>query len=190
MSTVNPPPVDWSTLPAPVDDGAAAHLAGMPLPALSLPSTDGEAVRLDTLAGTIVLYLYPMTGAPGVALPEDWDAIPGARGCTPQSCSFRDHFAELRHAGADHVFGVSMQIPEEQREAHARLKLPFQLLSDAEGWLAGALSLPTFEAGGRRLLKRMALIARGGKIAAVFYPVFPPDRNAADVLAWLESNPG
>lgn len=189
MSTLRPPIVDWSTLPAPLDDGAAAHLVGRALPDVTLPATDGTSVRLADIGGTAVLYFYPMTGAPGIALPEDWDAIPGARGCTPQSCAFRDHFAELRQAGAQAVFGVSMQGPDEQREAQARLGLPFPLLSDAEGALAGALDLPTFEAGGRRLHKRLTLIARDGVVATFFYPVFPPDRNADDVLAWLRANP-
>lgn len=186
---MRPPSVDWSTLPAPIDDGAAAHLVGRALPEVTLPATDGNRVRLSKLGATAVLYLYPMTGAPGIALPEDWDAIPGARGCTPQSCAFRDHFAELEQAGAQTVFGVSMQDPAEQREAQARLGLPFALLSDEEGALAQALALPTFEAGGRRLHKRLTMIARDGVVATVFYPVFPPDRNADDVIAWLRANP-
>lgn len=180
-----PTPVDWTTLPAPVDDGAAAHLPGMRLPDVTLPATEGAPVRLCDLGGTVVLYIYPMTAEPGVDLPPDWGEIPGAKGCTPQSCAFRDHFAELRAAGADAVFGVSTQTREAQREAAARLALPFPLLSDADLALAGALSLPTFEAGGRTLHKRVTLIARNGVIETVFYPVFPPDRNAEDVIARL-----
>lgn len=184
-----PPPVDWSTLPVPQDDGAAAHLPGMRLPDVSLAATSGESVRLADLGGRVVLYVYPMTAEPGVALPDNWDAIPGARGCTPQSCAFRDHFAELRAAGVDAVFGVSTQSPQAQAEAAARLHLPFPLLSDAELALTRALNLPTFEAGGQTRQKRVTLIARGGVIETVFYPVFPPDRNAGDVLAWLTAHP-
>lgn len=177
-----PPPVDWSVLPAPDDDGAAAHLRGMRLPDVALPATGGGRIRLSDLEGTVVLYVYPMTAEPGVPLPPDWGEIPGAKGCTPQSCAFRDHFAELRAAGADAVFGVSTQTPAAQAEAAARLALPFALLSDADLALARALSLPTFEAAGRVLHKRLTLIARDGVIETVFYPVFPPDRNAQDVL--------
>ncbi len=142
---------------------------------------------LSSLPGLTVLYVYPMTGTPGVAPPEGWDAIPGARGCTPQACAFRDHHDELRAAGADRVFGLSTQDPAEQAEAAARLHLPFPLLSDAEGALSRALSLPGFAAAGRVRLKRMTLILEAGRVSHVFYPVFPPDRNAADVLAWLSA---
>lgn len=180
--------VDWSSLPVPEDDGAAAHLDGMMLPRIALPSTDGTDVDLAALAGRTVLYVYPLTGQPGLALPEGWDAIPGARGCTPQSCAFRDHFAELRDAGATQVFGLSTQDTDWQREAADRLHLPFALLSDAAFRLTEALRLPEFSASGMRLLKRMALIIDDGRIAKVFYPVFPPDRNATDVLAWLKEN--
>lgn len=180
-----PPPVDWSTLPAPADDGAAAHLPGMRLPDVTLPSTGGGTVRLSGLAGLAVLYVYPMTAEPGVALPEGWDTIPGAKGCTPQSCAFRDHFAELREAGADGVFGISTQTPQAQAEAASRLHLPFPLLSDADLALARALRLPTFEGLGRTLHKRVTLIVRDGTIETALYPVFPPDRNAEDVLALL-----
>ena len=178
-------PVDWSSLPAPQDDGAAAHLPGAAIPGVALPATTGEAVSLSGLPGVTVLYIYPMTGTPGVALPEGWDSIPGARGCTPQSCAFRDHHDELRAAGAAQVFGLSTQDPEEQRAAAERLHLPFPLLSDAEGAFGRALSLPGFEAAGRTRLRRMTLILEAGRIVHAFYPVFPPDRNAADVLAWL-----
>lgn len=178
---------DWSALPVPQDDGAAAHLAGMDWPALALPATGGGSVDLSTLPGRSVVYAYPRTGVPGQPLPEGWDAIPGARGCTPQSCAYRDHFAGLRAAGADHVFGLSAQSRPEQEEAAARLHLPYPLLSDAEGGLARALRLPVFEAGGLVLLKRLTMIVEAGVIAAVFYPVFPPDADAARVLAWLEA---
>lgn len=176
-------------LPVPEDDGAADHLPGLDLPALALPATDGSVATLSALAGRWVLYVYPMTGTPGVALPEGWDEIPGARGCTPQACAFRDHHAELRAAGAG-VLGVSAQDPADQREARERLGLPFALLSDAGLELKRALGLPTFEAGGRELFRRLTLIAADGRIEKVFYPVFPPDRNAGEVLAWLRGESG
>ena len=173
-------------LPAPTDDGAAAHLEGLLLPALALPATDGSTVQLSTLPGLQVIYIYPMTGRPGVPLPEGWDAIPGARGCTPQSCAFRDHHAELAALGAG-VFGLSTQDSDYQREAATRLHLPFPLLSDSDLALHDALSLPVFEVDGRLLYRRLTLIADAARIVKVFYPVFPPDRNAADVVAWLRA---
>ena len=181
--------VDWSKLPRPVDDGAAAHLVGRSLPKLGLHATDGGSVDLSSLEGRTVVYVYPMTGLPGMALPEGWDEIPGARGCTPQSCAFRDHFAELRAAGANHVFGLSTQDSGDQREAAERLHLPFPLLSDRDLAMADAVALPTFKADGMTLLKRLAMIGDDGRITHVFYPVFPPDRNALEVLAWLKANP-
>jgi peroxiredoxin len=175
-------------LPAPQDDGACAHLAGMKLPPIGLPSTRGRVVDLSRLAGTAVVYVYPRTGRPDQELPTGWNAIPGARGCTPQSCAFRDHHEELQRAGAAHVFGLSTQDSAYQREAVERLHLPFELLSDAGLQLARALTLPTFEVDGMTLIRRLTLILRDGAIEKVFYPVFPPDRNAADVLAWLVKN--
>jgi peroxiredoxin len=174
-------------LPVPEDDGAAAHLAGMALPDIELPATDGSTVSLAKLAGRTVVYIYPRTGRPGEDMPQGWDAIPGARGCTPQSCSFRDHFAELTDLGVARVFGLSTQDSDYQREAAERLHLPFPLLSDAELKLADALRLPTFEAAGMTLLKRMALVIEDGAIAKAFYPVFPPDRSAEEVADWLRS---
>lgn len=172
-------------LPVPVDDGAADHLEGSELPAVSLRSTSGNATELRTAAaGTLVLYVYPRTGRPGEALPEGWDDIPGARGCTPQSCAFRDHFGELRELGAD-VLGMSAQPLSDQVEFAERVGLPYPILSDAELELADALSLPTFDVAAMRLYRRLTLIARAGRIVKVFYPVFPPDRNAGDVVAWL-----
>jgi peroxiredoxin len=174
-------------LPVPLDDGAADHLAGMRLPALALPATSGGTIDMAAAAvaaGTLVLYVYPRTGTPGQPSPDGWDAIPGARGCTPQSCAFRDHYAELRALGAD-VRGLSAQPTAEQAAFAAREHLPFALLSDPALQLADALRLPTFEVAGMRLFKRITLIVEGGAIARAFYPVFPPDRNAADVLAWL-----
>lgn len=174
-------------LPVPEDDGAADHLLGMALPFIRLPGTDGAEHDLGAMGGCVVLYCYPMTGRPDVALPDGWNEIPGARGCTPQSCAFRDHLAELREAGADHVFGVSTQSTDWQREAAERLHLPFPLLSDENLALADALLLPRMEVDGMVLLKRLAMIARDGAVEKVFYPVFPPDRNAVDVLTYLQS---
>jgi peroxiredoxin len=176
---------DWSTIPAPTDDGAARHLPGSRVPSLPLPATDGAVVDLSALPGRAVVYAYPRTGPPDAANPEGWDAIPGARGCTPQSCAFRDHFAELEALGVSHLFGLSTQDTAYQREAAGRLHLPFALLSDARLDLARAMRLPTFEAGGMVLLKRLTLVLRGGVVEHVFYPVFPPDRSAAEVAAWL-----
>jgi peroxiredoxin len=171
-------------LPAPEDDGAAAHLPGLVLPALPLVSTDGRRVDLSQVSGRSVVYIYPMTGRPDEALPAGWDAIPGARGCTPQSCSFRDHHPELKSLGT-RVYGLSTQDTAWQREAATRLHLPFPLLSDADLAFTRALRLPTFEVEGKTLLKRLTLIASRGRIETVFYPVFPPDKNAEEVLAWL-----
>lgn len=174
-------------LPAPVDDGACAHLDGMQLPPVSLPSTGGGTVDLAALTGRTVIYIYPMTGRPVMPLPEGWDEIPGARGCTPQSCAFRDHYAELRSLGAE-LFGLSTQTTDYQREAHDRLHLPFELLSDAELAFARALRLPMFQVEGMTLIKRLTLIAAAGRIEKVFYPVFPPDKNAEEVIAWLSGD--
>ena len=174
-------------LPRPVDDGACGHLAGLRLPAVPLPSTAGGVVDLAALRGRTVVYCYPMTGRPGVPLPEGWDATPGARGCTPQSCAFRDHYAELRTLGAE-VFGLSTQDTAYQREARARLHLPFELLSDERRAFVEALRLPTFEVAGMTLIKRLTLILRDGRVEHVFYPVFPPDANAGQVLAWFQAH--
>jgi peroxiredoxin len=172
-------------IPVPQDDGAARHLAGMKLPDLALPATGGDEVNLARLAGRTVLYIYPRTGVPGADLPPGWDDIPGARGCTPQSCGFRDHFAALKALGVSHVFGLSTQDTGYQREAAERLHLPFAILSDAELKFTRALRLPTFSTAGMTLLKRMALVIDDAAIVKVFYPVFPPDKNAAEVVAWL-----
>jgi peroxiredoxin len=174
-------------LPVPLDDGAADHLAGLRLPAVALRSTLADELDLADAAaraGTLVLYVYPRTGTPGEPSPDGWDAIPGARGCTPQSCAFRDHAAELAALGAQ-VLGLSAQPAVEQAAFAAREHLPFALLSDPELRLADALRLPTFEAAGMRLYRRITLVIEDGAIAKVFYPVFPPDQNAADVLGWL-----
>jgi peroxiredoxin len=175
---------DWSTIPAPADDGMAAHLRGRRI-SLPLPATDGTIVDLSSLPGTIVVYAYPRTGIAGVENPDGWDLIPGARGCTPQSCAFRDHFAELKAQGVDRLFGLSTQDVAYQREAADRLHLPFPILSDEHLALSKAMRLPTFETNGMILLKRLTLVIEDGTIGHVFYPVFPPDRNASDVLEWL-----
>jgi len=173
------------TLPVPVDDGAAAHLVGTQLPPIALPATDGSTIDLAALPGLVVVFAYPRTGRPGEpSLTDDWATIPGASGCTPQTCRFRDLNAEFAALGA-RVFGLSTQDTDYQREMVERLTVPFPVLSDADLALARALRLPTFEAAGLTLLKRMAWIAREGVIERVFYPVFPPERNADDVLAAL-----
>ena len=182
--------VDWSKIPAPVDDGGARHLQGMRVPDIALAATDGSQVSLAKLAGRVVVFAYPRTGEPGkIALVDDWDMIPGARGCTPQTCAFRDLFAELRGAGAKHVFGLSTQDNVYQTEMASRLHLPFPVLSDEKLVLTRALNLPTMEVAGLTLIKRLALVIDDGRITHLFYPVFPPDRNAGDVLAWLKQNP-
>ncbi len=175
-------------LPVPEDDGAADHLPGLSLPDLGLPSTDGGAspslARLGE--GLLVAYLYPRTGVPGEPLPGGWDDIPGARGCTPQSCAYRDALGEFGELGAT-VIGISAQTPAEQLEFAEREQIPFPLLSDPGLRLAAALGLPTFEAAGMTLYRRLTLVAEDGRIAKAFYPVFPPDRDAAQVLGWLRS---
>jgi peroxiredoxin len=190
------PPHDPNTLPsdlpAPVDDGAARHLAGLPVPGISLPSTDGSLVRLDAFGAPRrgIVFAYPRTGVPGEdPLVPDWDAIPGARGCTPESCGFRDLHAEFTAAGAA-VAGLSVQPTAYQREAVERLGLPYPILSDEDRTLTRALRLPTFDAGGVELLRRLTLVLRGGAVEHAFYPVFPPDRHAAEVLGWLRERAG
>lgn len=179
-------------LPVPRDDGGAKHLPGMELPAMSLASTGGGAVDLSALKGRTIVYAYPRTGRPGQdlpgqSLPGGWNAIPGARGCTPQSCSFRDHFKELQAAGADHVFGLSTQDTGYQHEAAERLHLPFSILSDEKLLFTRALNLPTFTVDGMELMKRLTFVIDDGKITHVFYPVFPPDKSAVEVLAWFQA---
>ena len=172
-------------LPEPVDDGAADHLRGAAFPDVELPATDGTRVSLARRPGRVVVYAYPRTGEAGKDPSAEWNAIPGARGCTPQSCSFRDHFAELRGLGVAQVFGLSTQSTEYQREAAERLHLPFPLLSDERLELVRAASLPTFDFGGSTLIRRMAFVIDDGRITKLFYPVFPPDRSAAEVVEWL-----
>jgi peroxiredoxin len=187
MTNAHDPNVLPAELPVPQDDGAVRHLPGLKLPSLMLAATDGSQVDLSKLAGRTVVYVYPRTGVPGQPSPEGWDQIPGARGCTPQSCSFRDHFAELKELGVSRVYGLSTQDTGYQSEAAARLHLPFPILSDAGLALARAIELPTFTVANMTLLKRMALVIDTGVISKVFYPVFPPDQNAAEVIGWLRA---
>jgi peroxiredoxin len=172
-------------LPAPLDDGACNHLLNQALPSIVLSSTQGRDADLSAIVGRVVIYCYPMTGKPSISLPEEWDQIPGARGCTPQSCAFRDHYQELERLNTQ-VYGLSTQSTEYQQEAVERLHLPFELLSDAELNFATSLKLPIFKVEGQQLIKRLTLIAEAGKIIKVFYPVFPPDRNADDVVATMQ----
>ena len=176
-----------ANLPVPVDDGACDHLLGSTLPSVLLASTTGKTVDFSTYAGTLVIYFYPMLGRPDSPPLIGWNDIPGARGCTPQTCAFRDSNAELKQLGVE-VFGVSAQRLEDQQEAHARLQLPFVLLNDGQLALAQALKLPTFEYAGTRLIKRLTIVATGGLIRKVFYPVFPPNNNAGEVIAWLTAH--
>src|SRR6201996_4005534 len=181
--------VDWTLIPPPSDDGAADHLVGQAIPNVSLLATDDRSVTLSALAGRSIVFAYPRTGEPGkISLVDDWDMIPGARGCTPQTCAFRDLFADLKAAGAQHVFGLSTQSNEYQAEMASRLHLPFPVLSDEKLALTRVLNLPTMEVAGLTMMKRLALIIDDARITHVFYPVFPPDRNAPDVLEWLKAN--
>jgi peroxiredoxin len=188
-------PFDYTTLPpdlpAPTDDGRAAHLPGLRMPDLVLNTSSGEHVDLTGLpGGRTVIYVYPLTGRPGVDLPDGWDAIPGARGCSTEACNFRDHYEELRRLGAAAIYGLSSQSPQYQAEVVERLHLPFQMVSDPDFALAEALDLPTFEATGHPMLySRLTLIVRDGYVEHVFYPIFPPNTHAEQVRAWLEQNP-
>lgn len=177
-------------LPVPEDDGAADHLQGMELSDLSLPATDDTAVNLDDLPARTVIYVYPLTGRPDEdVIPEGWEDVPGARGCTPESRGFRSHYDELRDSGVGEVFGLSTQSSEYQREAGDRLDLPFEMLSDAEWELSTELDLPTFTIEGDDYLKRLTLVVSDGRIEHVFYPIFPPDEHASEVLEWVQENP-
>jgi peroxiredoxin len=186
MTTSTDPSQLPAGLPAPVDDGAAAHLQGSLVPDVRLRSTNGPLVSLARLGKDwAVVYAYPRTGRPGEPeLTDDWDLIPGARGCTPEACGFRDHYAELNAAGAN-VFGLSTQSTADQEELAARLHLPFPVLSDESLALTQAMRLPTFRAAGQTLLCRLTLVIRDGRVEHVWYPVFPPDRHAGEVLQWL-----
>ncbi|KAF2104540.1 thioredoxin-like protein [Rhizodiscina lignyota] len=178
-----------SDLPVPVDDGATSHLSGSIMPSVSLPATDDSSIDLTTLPGLVIAFCYPRTGAPKETVPDSWNAIPGARGCTPQACSFRDLFSELASYNVSRVFGISTQDTDYQREAKKRLKLPYELLSDEKLKFVEALKLPTFEWEGKKVIKRLTLAIMDGKIVHVWYPVFPPDKSAEQVLDWLKNAP-
>jgi peroxiredoxin len=186
---------DYTTLPdglpIPENDGAADHLPGLAVPPLTFTATDGRLVNVSRLGrGRTVIYLYPLTGRPGIDLPAGWDAIPGARGCSTEACDFRDHHHELTAAGVDAVYGFSSQPTDYQAEVAERLRLPFTMLSDEGFQLENALSLPTFKAEGHdRLYSRLTLVIRDGIIEHAFYPIFPPNTHAQQVLAWLQDNP-
>ncbi len=191
MKNIQPPqdvifsiPID---LPIPLDDGACDHLENMPIPNVSLWSTDDQEVNLSSLSDWNVIFCYPMTGRPGVPIPEGWVKIPGAAGCTPQACAYRDNYAELKRNGIG-IYGISTQTSEAQKEASNRLGLPYPLLSDANHSFSSALKLPMLEVGGSKLIKRLTLILKDGVIKKCFYPVFPPDKNVVEVIAWLSEN--
>ena len=184
MTNFNELPAD---LPIPQDDGSTNHLKGMKLPKVSLQASNGKRIDLADIKGRLVIYCYPMTGQPNVALPDGWDQIPGARGCTPQSCSFRDQYQELQALGAE-VMGLSVQTTEYQKEMADRLHLPFPILSDVHYQFQQALNMPTFVTAGMTLLKRVTLIANNGVIEAVHYPIFPSDSDAAWVVHYLKNH--
>ena len=184
MTNINELPAN---LPIPEDDGSTDHLKGMKLPKVVLEATDGRMIELSAIKGRLVIYCYPMTGRPNVPLPDGWDQIPGARGCTPQSCAFRDHYQELQSLGAE-VIGLSVQTTEYQKEMVDRLHLPFPVVSDANYQFQKALNMPTFVTAGMTLLKRVTLVANHGVIEAVHYPIFPSDSDAAWVLDYLKSH--
>ncbi|KAF1356089.1 thioredoxin-like protein [Lizonia empirigonia] len=174
-----------SDLPVPQDDSACSHLAGFKVPSVSLPSTSGDPVDVSMLSGLAIIFCYPRTGAPGEKIPDEWNMIPGARGCTPQACSFRDEMAELRKLGVNTILGVSTQDTPYQAEVKSRAHIPYELLSDADLKFTRALKLPTFEWQGNKLIKRLTLAVEDGQITNVWYPVFSPDANAKEVVAWL-----
>jgi peroxiredoxin len=183
-----------ANLPVPLDDGACDHLPGMQVPSLALRSTKGRMVNLaeihnDANSPRTIVYAYPRTGTPDKQVPSNWDAIPGARGCTPQSCSLRDHYKEVKGLGAE-IFGLSTQTPEYQKEMAERLHLPFEVLSDADLKFTHALNLPTFTFDDMILIKRLTLVLKGGRIEKVFYPVFPPDKHGEQIVAWLKRKQG
>lgn len=174
-------------LPVPIDDGEAAHLEGLQLPNISLPTTSGQHFNINPNSKKLVIYVYPLTGQPDVALPDGWDEIPGARGCTPQACDFSDHYQQFKNLNTQ-VFGLSTQTTEYQLALKNRLHLPFDLLSDSDFKLKKALNLPTFQVAKLTLYKRLTLVIENNIIKKVFYPVFPPNQHASQVLDWLKSH--
>ncbi len=185
MTNFNQLPAD---LPIPQDDGSTNHLRGMKLPNVSLNTTNGKSINFGDIKGRLVIYCYPMTGQPNVPLPEGWDQIPGARGCTPQSCAFNDHYQELQALGVE-VVGLSVQSTEYQKEMADRLHLPFPVVSDANYQFQKALNLPTFITAGMTLLKRVTLITNNGVIETVHYPIFPSNSDPAWVIDYLNNHP-
>lgn len=177
---------DWSKIPSPKKNASLEHLNNFLIPEIKLLSTSGDEVNLSKLVGLSIIYVYPMTGQPNVALPKGWDEIPGARGCTPQSCSFRDNFLELKKINIKNIFGLSSQTTEYQREMAERLHLPYSVLSDEKFKFANSLKLPTFKVENMDLIERVTLIIDNNKIIKYFYPVFPPDQNVNDVIFWLK----
>ena len=180
--------VDWTRIPAPQDDGGADHLTGLSIPSIPLVATNDALIDLARVQGRSVVYAYPMTGRPDLPMPDGWDLIPGARGCTPQSCAFRDHAAEIAALGVSNLYGLSTQDTDHQREAADRLHLPFPLLSDQQLKLTSALNLPTLSVENLTLTKRLTMVIDNGRITMVFYPVFPPDQHADVVIDWLKRN--
>ena len=182
MNQKNLSDVDWSKIPEPKLDFNLEHLNQLIIPDLKLNSTDDTTVSLSNLKGITVIYVYPMTGVPGKELPEGWDEIPGARGCTPQSCSFRDNFSKLKKLGVNNIFGLSTQSTEYQKELATRLHLPYPILSDEKLEFSKKLKLPMFKVLKMNLLKRITLILKDNKIIKYFYPIFPPTKNIEDVI--------
>ena len=188
MAALHDPTVLPDDLPVPRDDGAARHLTGRGCRTSRWRRLTAGRSNLSRLVGRTVVYIYPRTGRPGQATPTGWDGIPGARGCTPQSCGFRDHFADLKRLGVAQLYGLSTQTTDYQREAAERLHLPFAILSDESLALTRALNLPTFSVDGMTLIRRMAWVIDNGVITHVFYPVFPPDKSAEDVVNWIQAS--